>query len=426
MRSVPHILGMGLALLAAGALGCESTPPGPAAATGTGAATGTTGAQGNTGSQFAASKVGASSLQAAAQLTAAGGLVSTLDGGEVKVDFEKMKAGVSMRHRLNADPTGKACVPEVAITVAKEDGSCKLELEFRAGFEGEGLLLDKARFHASVGERQDGVVINTIKCKEWTQTSGIKGEIIYEKIGGEGSLAFAPLTQPNAGKEKATLPKTMLKPEGVLTMKFKGKQFKFDLANLTFSGDAMSIGSKDVACVKQSYDMPKWQFEDINPDSAGAKTTYGMDAFKGKRVIVMMGAGWCASCIAQAKTMQKVRAELIAAGRSDFEVMAINDGSAKAQQAEMTTKAGVKFPVFQGGSWDVHVWDRDGVQKKASKNDAFAYDYNGKPMGFFQGAGTVFMGEFEKFVTDNLNAKAGEGYVDCLVAGSKRSCALVQ
>jgi thiol-disulfide isomerase/thioredoxin len=406
------------------ALGCASGPPAAAVA-----GTGSTGKADDSKSvEGKATQIKGATLPTA-QLEAAG-MVS--DGQDSEIDFTGVKATVLMKHK--ASKSGVACVPEILITAALDDqGLCKLELEFRAGFDAsEGLELDVARFHASVGIRQDGTVIDTIKCKQWKPTASIKGEIIYTKAGGNGLLKMKPapyLSQPNAAEKKSMLKGVTLAPEGTVTMKFKGKQFTLDLSKLSFKGDAISNGFETLKCAKETLSIPDWAsggLEDVNTDSKSVKEMHNLNDYLGRRIVVMMGAGWCASCISQAKTMQKVKDELEAGGRDDFVMLAINDG--KNNVPEITTKAGVKFPVF-AGAWSNHTWDRKDPATKAGKNDAFVYDKDGRRMGKFEGAGTVYMGEFENFVRANLNAKAVEDAVDCFKGGAPNpagACKIVE
>ena len=74
---------------------------------------------------------------AATPLTATGSFSGKIDNADWSVDYTGLKASATMTHRINKDPGGLACVPSLAIEVAKADGTCKLELKYEAGFAGE-------------------------------------------------------------------------------------------------------------------------------------------------------------------------------------------------------------------------------------------------------------------------------------------------
>lgn len=371
--------------------------------------------------------VTAGNVKSGYALKAEGALTASIDGGQFSVDYGTAAVTYQIQHKLNKDANGLACVPDIKLTAARADGSCKLELEFRPTFDGTQLELGNARFYALSGLKQDGVVIKYLPCDGWTpkevKVAGL--ETVYEKVGGEAFLPMPTLSQPLAGQSKATLANLFLQPSGIVKMKYKGRLFDLDLGKLVFKGNAQSIGSDaaELQCAKTFFDLPAWQLPDINPQSPGYKTIYGLDAFRGKRVVVMMGAGWCASCISQAKSMEKIRKSLQAQGRSDFVVIAFNDDSASSASNQKQITDGNAFPIFQG-AWAKHApTELNGKPYIPQKNDAFAYDYNGRMMGYFQGAGTVNMGDFEKFVTTNLMAPKEEAQgLTCLVQGNGRSC----
>jgi thiol-disulfide isomerase/thioredoxin len=200
----------------------------------------------------------------------------------------------------------------------------------------------------------------------------------------------------------------------------QARKFEFDLAALRFSGDASSAGSNDAAleCKKTTFPMPNWSLKDINPASATHDETLNLNShFKLKRVVVLNGAGWCASCVSQTKSMEKLRAQLAAQGRNDVAFVTINSADAVQDQAAIT--AGVQVAVVQGtGSSGWQTMQRP-TGKPGEKNDGFIFDYNGKLLGFFEGAGTIQMGVWEEWMAKNvgLAKDAGAGF-SCKAGGA--------
>jgi hypothetical protein len=223
----------------------------------------------------------------AADLVGQGALTATIDGKDFSIDYTGIAATAVIKHRINTDPDGFACIPEVHLTMQHDKkGACKLELIYKAGFSGQGLLLNNVRFHAKVGIKQDDVVIATVPCPGWTDEPA-DGEVVYELADGDGSINIAPLEAPDAAKSLAVLNNLELKPQGVVKMKYKGRQFDLDLGKIQFKGDVVSEGDASLSCTKDFQELPKWEHDDVNPDSKGFNTTYGLEAFKGKVVALV-------------------------------------------------------------------------------------------------------------------------------------------
>ncbi len=146
-----------------------------------------------------------------------------------------------------------------------------------------------------------------------------------------------------------------------------------------------------------TFAMPKFSLTDINPNSPTYKQPVSLQMFAGKRIVVLAGAGWCPSCVAQTKGMEKIRAQLAASGRDDFALVAINDVSASSASNQKAITTGVKVAVVQSTS-AVNGWKIMGAQK----NDGFFFDYDGKKRGFFQGAGTIYTNIWEEWIIKSL------------------------
>lgn len=344
-------------------------------------------------------------------MTAKGGFSGTIDNADWTVSYEGIKATVTMAHRINKDPGGLACVPSLAIELAKPDGSCKLELNYEAGFAGEGLLLKEVKFHAKAGIYQDGVVIHSIPCEGWASEPA-KGAVVYTSTAVEGSMTLNPLAQPEAGMTKATLRSMKLAPafNGPTTMVFKGRKFTMDLSKISFEGDIVSEGSDTVQCVKTFHEFPKWELKDINPGSAGYNTTYGLDAFKGKKVVVALVSDWCNSCRSQTQLMQKMQDEANASGHSDTVMVMINDKQ-KSDPSQLT-KLAKDIPIFQDvagvDAWvkmnESHAGEFNG---SAIRNSGYGFAKNGAAIMYFapNGTGALNLTDYRTAVQTVINAK---------------------
>ncbi len=248
---------------------------------------------GNTGGTPAnVNKAGAFDTEMAVK----GGFSTDIDNAKFTVDYTDpklnegliVKAGLS--HRLVK--TGKTCVPAITITVERKDSSCKLELEYKADFHGELRVAD-ARFHAKAALLNDeGVPLETFDCDGWTDEPK-KGQVVYEMVGGDAGVDIGgPLGQPYASEAEAKIPAMTIKTKGTIVMRYKGREFDMPLDNLSFTGSVMSKGGADVSCAQAHQPLPEVLLEDFNPKSK----TYGQKVdpndYKGKRVAVLMGAGW--------------------------------------------------------------------------------------------------------------------------------------
>lgn len=354
-------------------------------------------------------------------MTVTGALTGTVGTATGKVDYSGLPVKATLVHKVSLDANQPACVPLISLTVAKADGTCRLELEFKPGVSGSELELSAAKFTAKQAIKEGVATVGTTPCAGWVEEPK-KDEVIYQLESGSATMPMPTLGFPQAGQSNALLKNLDLRPQGKVTLKVAGqaRKFEFDLAALRFSGDASSTGSSDAAleCKKTTFPMPNWSLKDINPASATYDQTLNLNShFKLKRVVVLNGAGWCASCVSQTKSMEKLRATLAAQGRDDVVFVTINSADAVQDQAAIT--AGVKVAVVQGtsaGGWQTM---QRPSGKPGEKNDGFIFDYNGKMLGFFEGAGTIQMGVWEEWLAKNVNlAKdAGIGF-NCKAGGA--------
>lgn len=380
---------------------------------------------------------------ASATATGVQGLVATggfstknPDGKDVKLDYAAADVTVTMTHKQTAD--GIACVPQLTITAELPTTTssglaahmCKFQLDFNAGFAGEGLILTGAKFYARQGLYANGGkdLVTAIDCAAWASTEPAKGEVVYEMVASQNppTIGMSAIDQPYANQTEAVMNNQFLKPSGTATMKFKGRQFSIDLGTFSVKGDVTSHGDPNLACAKTYHDLPNWQLPDVNPASAGYNATYGLDTFHGKRIILDMGAGWCAACLAQADVATKIKKTLDAAGRTDIAFVQLCDVSQPEEMAKHTEEPLLK------GDWTIHKQTMpDGKTHVGSKSDAFAYDYDGRLMGFFEGNGTVYTDSYEEFINHVISApKDKPDFITCPTGGyhvaGKSGCVITE
>ncbi len=106
--------------------------------------------------------------------------------------------------------------------------------------------------------------------------------------------------------------------------------------------------------------MPRYALEDKQPLSCGFGATYGLPVFEGKVTVVVLLAGWCGFCQAQALKLEQMRIEL-AKETSDLQIVIVNKGDAVEQVAELTRRTSV--PVLQDlpavDAWALHAGYKD-------------------------------------------------------------------
>lgn len=360
-------------------------------------------------------------VQAGQPMTVTGAITGTVGGVTGTVDYTGLPVKASLVHKISLDSSQPACVPLISLAVEKADGTCRLELAFKPGISGSELELVGAKFTAKQAIKQGVATIGTIPCAGWVDEPK-KDEVIYQLESGTATLPMPTLGFPQAGQTSAVAQDLDLQPKGKVLLKVAGqaRKFEFDLAALRFKGDAPSTGSSDAAleCKKTTFPMPNWSLPDINAASATYGQTLNLNSdFKLKRVVVLNGAGWCASCVSQTKSMEKLRAQLAAQGRSDVGFVTINSADAVKDQATIT--AGVQVAVVQANASSGWQTMKRPSGKPGEKNDGFIFDYSGKLLGFFEGAGSIQMGTWEEWMAKNvgLAKDAGAGF-DCKNGGA--------
>lgn len=92
------------------------------------------------------------------------------------------------------------------------------------------------------------------------------------------------------------------------------------------NNEPQSCGAQGTRCA--ASDWPQWQLKDIQPKSDQFEQTYGLDAFKGKTVVVALLVGWCPYCRSQAVKLEALQQEL----GDDVQIVIVHGKSANAKK----------------------------------------------------------------------------------------------
>ena len=293
------------------------------------------------------------------------------------------------------------CAPYVQIQAIKTDGSCLLTLQFESDASGVGKLT-AASFDANVVSGGQGK-----PCAGFIDpTKYVKANepMTFTLSGGDARLPMPLVAQPIASQSSGSIAGLKLVPQGVAQLQFKGIKLNLDMSQVTFVGNAKTTGDPELSCTgKPPYTpLPNIKLKDVNPKSATYGQLVDLNGFEGKYVVLLAGAGWCASCVAQSEYMHKMEAKF---GKAKVQMIALNDKTAASpsQQQKLAAKGKATFPVLQGTS-AVGWWTlKDCLGKKGKKNDAFIWAPDGHFIRKHEGKGTVYLNVFENDVTQAVN-----------------------
>jgi hypothetical protein len=146
---------------------------------------------------------------------------------------------------------------------------------------------------------------------------------------------------------------------------------------------APGSGSSSEPGAPPQFELPSWQREDVQPESARFGQTYGLEAFRGKAVVVTLLEGHCPFCQSNSVVAQQLQDELTTQGL-DVQIVVLGDANA----TQFASR--VKLPIFKdadGSAWDA-------MRPNASKHDTFVFGPDGKRTYFLQG---TYQGEPAKW-----------------------------
>ena len=149
--------------------------------------------------------------------------------------------------------------------------------------------------------------------------------------------------------------------------------------DVPFTGEAPVAGAAIECPTCAGASPPGWQLEDFQPQSCGYGAVYGLDAFRGRTLLVALLSAGCGFCLSQTQYLEQMRLELEAEG-AEIEFVLVNHQDQAAGQERMTERA--SFPMFQDvaavGAWDAH---------EGHKDDIYIYSPEGLLLDYFPSGG---------------------------------------
>ena len=127
----------------------------------------------------------------------------------------------------------------------------------------------------------------------------------------------------------------------------------------------------------EQYKLPDWQREDVQPKSGRAGQRYGLEAYAGRTIVVVLLEGYCPYCQSNSVVAQQLQDEL-AAEQLDAQIVVLGDGNA----SQFASR--VSLPIFRdhdGAAWDA-------MRSNAKKHDTFVFGPDGKRTYFWLGSYT--------------------------------------
>ena len=138
------------------------------------------------------------------------------------------------------------------------------------------------------------------------------------------------------------------------------------------------------------FELPAWMRKDVQPKSARFEQTYGLEAFRGKAMVVVLLEGYCPYCQSNSVLAQELDDELKAEGY-DAQVLVLADGYG----SEFTSK--VALPIFNDP--DKSAWKQ--MRPNAYKHDTYVFAPNGERTYFKAG---TYQGEPASWKTETGTA----------------------
>lgn len=125
----------------------------------------------------------------------------------------------------------------------------------------------------------------------------------------------------------------------------------------------------------QEFRLPAWKREDVQPESARFGQTYGLEAFAGKTLVVVLLEGYCPFCQSNSVVAEELQADFAAEGL-DVETVILGDPNAEQFAGKVT------LPIFRDA--DKSAWKE--MRSGASKHDTFVFAPNGERTYFWPGS----------------------------------------
>lgn len=136
----------------------------------------------------------------------------------------------------------------------------------------------------------------------------------------------------------------------------------------------------------ERYVLPAWSREDVQPRSARFGARYGLEAYEGKTLVVVLLEGHCPYCQSNSVVAQRLQTTLDAEAL-DAQIVILGDLNAERFGDK------VDLPIFRDD--DGNAWDE--MRPGASKHDTFVFGPDGKRTYFWPGS---YQGDATRWTAD--------------------------
>jgi Fe-S cluster biogenesis protein NfuA len=133
--------------------------------------------------------------------------------------------------------------------------------------------------------------------------------------------------------------------------------------------------AEESAPTTERYRLPVWEREDVQPKSRRHGERYGLDAFSGRTIVVVLLEGHCPYCQSNSTVAQQLQDQLTAE-KLDVQIVVLGDQNA----TEFASR--VSLPIFEdrdGAAWET-------MRPDATKHDSFVFGPDGKRTFFWPGS----------------------------------------
>jgi hypothetical protein len=139
-------------------------------------------------------------------------------------------------------------------------------------------------------------------------------------------------------------------------------------------GDACVPDPDCPVCV--DVEAAQWQLLDIQPESEGYLTEYGLYELPSEVTVMALLVGWWGYCVSQAGKLQEMKTQLEAEGHT-VQFVLLHGSNANTASSQETMVGAVSFPVFQDttevDAWGLHGGGKDDIYVFRSDRTLSAY-----------------------------------------------------
>jgi hypothetical protein len=182
------------------------------------------------------------------------------------------------------------------------------------------------------------------------------------------SIVFVGLLAGCAAETSSTKPASQEEAEAELPPQTKTE------APSTPGSPTTATGSTTPSETTTQFELPTWMRQDVQPKSSRYQQTYGLEAFRGKAVVVVLLEGYCPFCQSNSTLAQELNDELESEGY-DAQVVVLADGYGE----QFVSK--VSLPIFDDA--DKSAWKE--MRPNAYKHDTYVFAPSGERTWFKAG-----------------------------------------